>query len=51
MWKSIEELKEALQEEWSKITMQEVQACIAKMPRKCQKLVESSGGLIRSELW
>jgi hypothetical protein len=32
VWHNIEELKQALQEEWDKVTMQEIRARIAEMP-------------------
>jgi hypothetical protein len=50
-WKNLEELKEVLQDEWSKITMQEVRARISEMPQRCQDLIKSGGGPIKSELW
>ncbi|KAF2174545.1 hypothetical protein K469DRAFT_707336 [Zopfia rhizophila CBS 207.26] len=48
---SEEELKEALQEEWDKITMQEIRDRIADMPRRCAELVRSGGGPIRGNKW
>jgi len=48
IWKDIEELKAILQEEWSKITMQEVRARIQDMPRRCKLLVETGGAAIKS---
>jgi hypothetical protein len=51
VWSSIEELKEVLQDEWSKITMEEVRARISDMPRRCKLLVETSGGPIKSAQW
>jgi len=50
-WKNLEELKEVLQDEWSKITMQEIRARISEMPQRCQDLIKSGGGPIKSELW
>lgn len=50
-WSSIKELKEVLQDEWSKITIQEVRARISDMPRRCKILVESSGGPIKTAQW
>jgi transposase len=35
-WDNLEKLKEVLQDEWSKINMQEVRACIADMPSRCK---------------
>ncbi|KIM98641.1 hypothetical protein OIDMADRAFT_20135 [Oidiodendron maius Zn] len=51
IWRSIEELKEIIQREWSKITMEEVRSRISEMPGRCKSLVKSSGGPIRSNLW
>jgi hypothetical protein len=48
MWKNLEELKEVLQDEWSKITMQEVRTRISEMPQRCQDLIKSGGGPIKS---
>ena len=50
-WHSLDELKEVLQDEWSKITMQEVRKRIAEMPQRCQDLIKSGGGPIKSKLW
>jgi hypothetical protein len=50
-WHSLDELKEILQDEWSKITMEEVRARIAEMPQRCQDLIKSGGGPIKSSLW
>lgn len=50
-WRSIEELKEIIQYEWSRITMKEVRARISEMPGRCKLLVNSGGGPIRSHLW
>jgi hypothetical protein len=50
-WRSIEELKEVIQHEWSRITMEEVRARISEMPRRCKSLVKSGGGPIKSDLW
>jgi hypothetical protein len=50
-WRTIIELKEILQEEWSKITMQEVCTRISDMPRRCRLLVETGGKTIKSAQW
>lgn len=50
-WRTIEELREIIQEEWSRITLQEVRARIVEMPGRCQELVKSGGGPIKSSLW
>ena len=51
VWTSIEELKNALQEEWSKITMAEVCRRISEMPNRCKLVLESGGGPVKSALW
>lgn len=48
---SEEEMKEALQEEWNKITMQEIRDRIADMPRRCAELIRCSGKPIRGNKW
>jgi len=40
-----------LQDEWSKITMQEVCARISDMPRRCKLLVKTGGLPIKSAQW
>ena len=44
-------MKEALQEEWDKITMDEIRFRIADMPRRCTQLVKYSGKAIRGNKW
>jgi hypothetical protein len=48
---SEEEMKEALQEEWDRITIEEIRHRIADMPRRCAELVRSKGGPIRGNKW
>ncbi|PQE05359.1 Transposable element Tc3 transposase protein [Rutstroemia sp. NJR-2017a BBW] len=48
---SEEEMKQALQEEWDKITMAEIRHRICDMPRRCAELVRSEGGPIRGNKW
>jgi transposase len=50
-WDDIKQLKEVLQDEWSKITMQEVRAHMIEMPSRCRTLANSDGKAIRSSLW
>jgi hypothetical protein len=45
------EIKEALQEEWSKITMTEVRKRITQMPGRCARLVKNGGKPIKTALW
>jgi hypothetical protein len=51
LWHTIEELKEILQDEWSKIAMQEVHTRITTMPERCKLLVETGGKPIKTALW
>ena len=48
---SNEEVKEALQEEWSKITIEEVRKRIRDMPGRCLRLTKNSGKAIKTALW
>lgn len=50
-WKNIEEYKAVCQDEWEKITIEEVRARIAEMPDRCKRLVKTGGGPIKSDLW
>ena len=50
-WDNLDQLKEVLQDEWSKITMEEVRARIAEMPARCRMLANGDGSAIRSALW
>lgn len=51
VYNSILELKEVLQEEWSKITLAEIRTRIQDMPIRCRQLVETGGDPIRTALW
>ena len=48
---SDEEVKEALQEEWSKVTMEEVRKRITEMPGRCLRLSKNGGKPIKTALW
>jgi hypothetical protein len=50
-WRTMEELKQVILEEWDKITMDEIRARIAEMPARCRKLVSNGGERIKSKLW
>jgi flagellar biosynthesis/type III secretory pathway chaperone len=41
IWNSLEELKKVVQDEWGKITMQEIRASISEMPERCKSLIET----------
>lgn len=48
---SEEEIKEALQEEWDKITMTEIRKRISQMLSRCRRLIKNKGGPIKTALW
>lgn len=48
---SVEDLKTALQEEWDKITMEEIRARINEMLGRCARLRSNNGAPIKSSLW
>jgi hypothetical protein len=50
-WRTLEELKSILQDEWDKITMDEVRKRIREMPERCRQLVKTGGKPIRSDIW
>jgi hypothetical protein len=45
------EVKEALQEEWDRITQDEIRKRIATMPGRCKRLINNGGGPIKTALW
>ncbi|KUJ14223.1 uncharacterized protein LY89DRAFT_720584 [Mollisia scopiformis] len=51
IFQSEEEIKEALQEEWSKVTITEVRKRISQMPRRCARLINNGGKPIKTALW
>ena len=51
VYDSEEEIKQALQDEQSKITLEEIRFRITDIPRRCAKLVRSKGGPIRGNKW
>ena len=50
-WRTIDELKQVILEEWDKITLDDIRARIAEMPVRCKKLVANGGERIKSKLW
>jgi hypothetical protein len=50
-WRRLPELREIIQDEWSKVTMSAIQKRIDEMPSRCHKLVNSHGGAFKSRLW
>jgi transposase len=50
-WRTLEELKQILQDEWAKITMDEIRRRIDEMPSRCSDLVKTGGMPIKSALW
>lgn len=51
VWNTTEELKEALQEEWANITMEEIRSRIAEMPWRCKQLIEHGGKPLHHNGW
>lgn len=51
LWKTLDELKEVIQDEWSKITMEEVRERISDMPERCSLLVKTGGAPIKGQKW
>jgi hypothetical protein len=51
LFDSEEEMKEVLQEEWAKITMEEIRDRIADLPRRCAQLVKYGGRPVRGNKW
>jgi transposase len=50
-FESEEEIKQGLQEEWDKITIEEIRHRIADLPRRCAELIRLNGGPIRGNKW
>lgn len=48
---SEEDMKIALQEEWDKITIEEIRERISSMPRRCGKVEKCGGKPIRGYKW
>jgi hypothetical protein len=46
-----EEWRAAIEEEWGKITLEEIRDRIRDMPRRCDLLVKTGGKPIKSKLW
>ena len=46
-----EEFKIAIQEEWDRITLEDIRKCIRDMPRRCDLLIKTGGQPIKSALW
>ena len=50
-WRTFDELKQVILEEWDKITLDDIRKRIAEMPTRCKKLVATGGERIRSKVW
>jgi hypothetical protein len=46
-----EEYKAAIQEEWNKITLEEIRERIRDMPHRCDLLVKTGGKPIKGAMW
>lgn len=51
VWRTLEELKEVVQDEWAKIDQSEIRKRIDEMPERCRRLIESNGARLRSNIW
>lgn len=51
VYKTKKELKEAIEAEWAKITIQDIRKRIMEMPERCKRVVKSGGQPIRSAVW
>ncbi len=51
VWNDLNELKQAIQGEWDRVTMQQIRKRISDIPRRCEQLVKTSGGPIKTALW
>ena len=50
-WKTVEEFKAAIQQEWDRITIAQIRRRIREMPWRCKRVQELKGARIRSSLW
>ncbi len=51
-WNSEEELKDVLRDIWwNEITQEEIQARIAEMPERCNRVANNGGKAIKSRMW
>jgi len=48
---TVAEFKAAIQREWDRITITEIQKRIREMPWRCKRIQELNGERIRSDLW
>ena len=51
VYQTLGELKSILQEEWSRITLEEIRARISEMPQRYKQLVYICSKPIKSDLW
>lgn len=50
-WHSLAQLKHLLQEEWERISIEEIRRRISDMPKRCAQLATSDGAPIKTALW
>ena len=46
-----EDMRAAIQEEWDKITMEEIRKRISELPERCERLRNNGGRAIKTALW
>jgi hypothetical protein len=51
VWHTLDEFKALLEEEWNKITLEEIRERILDMPRRCRLLVKTGGKSIKGAKW
>ena len=51
VWHTLDELRAIIQDEWSKITMKEIQERIAEMPWRCKQAIKYGGKPIKGGKW
>ena len=50
-WKTVAEFKQAIVNEWDKITLQQIQSRIMEMPWRCSQIKHLNGARVKLEEW
>jgi transposase len=50
-WKTLPQLRKIMEEEWKKITIEEVRSRVEEMPWRCQELLRNGGQPIKTKHW
>ena len=51
VFRTLDELKEILQEEWANVSIEDCRKRISEMPERCKTLVRTGGARIKSNVW